>query len=810
MSKETDKAKESFVRQKTFFFPEVIEQDARNNLAKGKFRLAKDGFKELCKIDKEKYLPELLACYYGMANEMIQNGQLSDAAQIADNIKALTGDKNEGSLDLLIAVKQKDYDAVARIYANLLFQGRGISDIPESSLATDALVVSFQEFPQLKSNCPEIYEELHAVQQALEDVSSERYEDAWLKVKKIAVHSFFSHWKLFIKGLVAFYKNEDQKALEAFGRISSDTLLQGMAQSYMALLDSKTIVQKATSELFLQKMCMIAGYSDIVSILPKADYLWKAGRYYDSYCHIRNSMKPFPREGSDIAGTLTRFYFNSIYHLPDKAAMNYLEDLRRNKKTVSHETDLEEVLICKSGCLFLENILCDNEEDDNECAQLWENFLKAHTKVFGNDNRLESLVYFHLGLMFAGKKPQEPPLFPWLPSKKDRDSFRNAHLAEHYFNKSINMDKDNKDAYLGLLEIYGKTHNNSKVNKLLDRMIPLFPNDSAILSLAGISCVDRKSYIKGIKYLEQAAGLDPLDSTIRERLGFSYIKAARACFDKGQVEQGRSMFEKAIEIGVSNAHDLNRGYAYIYARWAVLELKNKNEDIAAEKLHLARQKAAKLLPLLYFTQLISRFYELPDVYIQKLSGDVYKEWVLPPTPENAAALLMIYRNMSNFGLDWLKSETKRVAQYAFDAADKPCSRDDAMSIISFALSDKTMKKLGDVYIKKMLQKDKDDPQFHYLKYQSQRINRFRLPGKEDIDELNRILHLAEKRNDVELAQDLRKKIKALEELLEAEDIPDYDDTFDKSGMDQHMDIKLLEKLFEEMHRTMDGHGRKKR
>lgn len=216
-----------------------------------------------------------------------------------------------------------------------------------------------------------------------------------------------------------------------------------------------------------------------------------------------------------------------------------------------------------------------------------------------------------------------------------------------------------------------------------------------------------------------------------------------------------------------------------------------------------------MLPLLYFTQLISRSYELPDVHIHKLSGDVCQEWALPPTPENAVALLMIYYSMNNSGFAWLKSEKKRVVQYAFDAADKPCSRDDAIRIISFALSDKTIKKLGDVYIKKMLQKDKDDPQFHYLKYQAQTMNGFRLPDKQDIDELKRILHLAEKRNDVELAQDLKKKIKALEELLEAEDTPHYDDTFDESDMDQHVDIKLLEKLFEEMHRTLGGHGRRK-
>lgn len=809
MSKETNKRKDGFV-QKTFFFPEIIEKEAQDNLAKGKFRQAKDGFKELCKLDKEKYLPELLKCYYGIAHQMIRNGQLSDAVQIVDNIKALTGEKNEGSLDLLIAVKKKDYDAVARIYATILSQGNDISNIPESSRVADALVVAFREFPQLKSICPNIYEELCAVRQALEDVSAERYEEAWLKAKRIAVHSLFSHWKLFIKGLIAFYKKEDQKALEALVRLPSDTILQDIARPYMALLGSNTIAQNTINEPFLQTMCMIAGYPDLVSVLPKADYLWKARRYYDSYCHVRKNMKSFPGEGSDIAGILTRFYFNSIYHLPDEAAMSYLEDLRMNKMTVSHEYDLEEVFICKAGCLFLENILGGDEEDDNECAQLWENFLKAYAKVFGNNTSLESLVYFHLGSMFATEKLQEPPLFPWLPVDKNRNSLRNAHLAEHYFNKSLSMDKNNKDAYLALLKVYEKTQNQSKGNKLLDRLIPLFPDDAAILTRAGISCVERKSYIKGIKYLEQAARLDPLDSTKKDHLAFSYIKAARVYFDKGQVDQGRDIFEKAIKNGVSNAHDFNRGYAYIYARWAALELKNKNENAAAEKLRLAREKAAKLLPLLYFTQLIFRCYGLPDVSIQKLSAEVNQEWRQPPTPENAIALLMIYNYMNIFGFAWLKSEMKRVVQYVFDASDKPCSREDALGIISLALSDKQMQKIGGIYIKKMLQKDRDDPHFHYLKYQSQLIHSSRLPGRGDLDELNRILHLAEKRNSMELARELRKKIKAVEELLETREILNYGGAFDKSGMDPNMDMEVLEKLFEEMHRTMGGHGRRKR
>ena len=809
MSNEKNKGKEHSAQQKSFFFPEVIEQQARDDLAKGRFRQAKDGFKELCKLDKEKYLPELLECYNGLANQMIQNGQLSDAAQIIDNIKALTGDKNEGALDMLIAMKKKDYDGVARIYADLLSQGKNRATVQASPLVADTLVIAFREFPRLKQICPEIHEELYAVRQALEDISAEKYEDGWLRVKGIGAHSLFSHWKLFIKGLIAFYKKEDQKALEALGRLSSDTLLHGIAQPYMALLDSKLMEQKILNESLLQRMCVVAGYPELASALPKADFLWKTGRYYDSYGHIRKNMKSFPAESPDIAGILTRFYFNSIHHLPHELAIRYLTDLLDKTMATSPECGLEQVLVYKALSQFSEKDRTDNE-DDNDCAESWGHFLKTYTKVFGNNNKLESLLCSRLGSMFALEKMQEPPLFPWFPVRKNKDPLRNAHLAEHYFNKSISTDEDNKDAYLGLLKVYEKTDNKSKANKLLDRMIPLFPDDTAILTRAGTRCVERKSYIKGIKYLEQAARLDPLDSTIKDHLAPLYLRAAHVCFDKGQVKQGRELYENALKNGTSNPHDFTRGYAYIYARWAVLEFKNKNEDAANEKLRLAREKADKLLPLLYFTQLISRCYELPDAYTQKLCASVEEAWRLPPTTENAIALLRVYHYINVFGFTWIKSELKRVVKYAFDASDKPCSRDDAIGIISFALSDKQARKLADVYIKKMLLQDRDDPRIHHLKYQSQIRSDYYQPGRKDIDELKRILHLAEKRNDVELARNLQKKIKSLEEMLKVGNMFNFGDSTDGDDTDLEGGMEILEKVFGEMHRKEGGKGKRKR
>lgn len=208
--------------QKSEFITETLEIQAREALAKGKFWLAKDAFKDLYKKDKGKYLSELLQCYHGLGHQMIQNGQLSDATQIIENIRALSRDGSEISLEIAIAMKMKDYETIARIYGRLLSQKKDVSGVKEMSTVADALVIAFQEFPALKAASPELHGELLAVQQALEDVSVEKYDDAWGKVKGIGAQSLFSRWKLFIKGMIAFYKNEDGKALEAFGRVPSD------------------------------------------------------------------------------------------------------------------------------------------------------------------------------------------------------------------------------------------------------------------------------------------------------------------------------------------------------------------------------------------------------------------------------------------------------------------------------------------------------------------------------------------------------------------------------------------------------------
>ena len=125
--------------------------------------------------------------------------------------------------------------------------------------------------------------------------------------------------------------------------------------------------------------------------------------------------------------------------------------------------------------------------------------------------------------------------------------------------------------------------------------------------------------------------------------------------------EGRNIFKKTPTARRIKCQEFYRGHAFIYARWAVLELKTENEAVAAEKIQLSRENAVKLFALLYFTKLTARYYALSDDEIQKLCPELEQEWANPPTPDNAVGLIKVYHYYSTFKADWLKQEKERLS-----------------------------------------------------------------------------------------------------------------------------------------------------
>lgn len=144
----------------------------------------------------------------------------------------------------------------------------------------------------------------------------------------------------------------------------------------------------------------------------------------------------------------------------------------------------------------------------------------------------------------------------------------NERLAQYCYDSCLEIDPTNKQAHFSLLGLYEKTGQKSKTNKKLDEIIKLFPDDKDTLYKAGLRCMDRRAFIKGMKYLERAAKLDFLDMRVKEALIVCCIKAALEYAKKSKVERFRALLSKALEYGESDSDDFNLGHAYLYARWA--------------------------------------------------------------------------------------------------------------------------------------------------------------------------------------------------------------------------------------------------
>src|SRR4030066_2411983 len=110
-------------KKRKYLSPVMLEHKAKDDFEKKRYREAMDSFEELYWMDKEKYRSELLASYRALADTLIQNKKLVEAADIVGKIKEITGGQGEGLFAVKIAIKNGDYAAAADEYISLLSKG---------------------------------------------------------------------------------------------------------------------------------------------------------------------------------------------------------------------------------------------------------------------------------------------------------------------------------------------------------------------------------------------------------------------------------------------------------------------------------------------------------------------------------------------------------------------------------------------------------------------------------------------------------------------------------------------------------------
>ncbi len=801
---------------------EVLEQKTAADLDRHNYSRAKEWLKELSKRNKDLYQPRLIDCYQKLAGQMLEKGQRNEAKTVFEQIRLLTGSPVDGRLEAQSLTLADDYRAAASamVGRNGEEEGKPLTGAEGKALA-DNLVIAFEDIPELQKNHPELQRELLSVRTALEHLSAERFADAQSEVKAIGRSSIFADWRLFIKGLCAFYAGDDAKAREALRRFDGDSLLFRAARPFIHIInDGEAPLSKdEAKEPLLMDICRILHRPELDHVLPRAEYLWLTGRHADSLEHVLRMLSDFPTNEPGLLCALSRFYFQAHFHMSAGHGDKYVRDLHyiltarlnANKKRPSN--DVANLLYTRGRNIFFED---SDALSDHDLLRSWETFLIFHQRVSGENSRLRALVYAHLGDLFAMDNEDHPAESWFGRRRKKKVRIRNFTLAEEAYEKSLAIYRADKDIHIKLLNLYEKTGDNGKRNKKLDDISRSFPDDKDVLAKNGNYCIERKAYLKGIEYLKRAVALDPLARINREALGVAYIKASLHFARLKKTFRYRELMKEAMELGATESTNMTLGRPYLQIRQAIFEwiggAEKEGDLLLAEALKNGNENGR----LSYFAYMLGRAYEAPLPLISRLE-DAVKPVFVTPSPAGVAALVDVIKYIKLIVRDnwWLNKESGRLNACALKAADQPCSPDDAERIIRYALNEQwTNHKLIYRYAKNILREDPKSPLFLYFLYMHDKISHsYKPPTHNDLQKLKDIQEIAVERNQRLLVNLLAQEIRRIEELLlspreggyDHEDYFDNDKDQDQESIEADIE-KLGERLDEEIKRLSGSLG----
>ena len=315
----------------------------------------------------------------------------------------MTADKCgiDAQTEVLLALQSGDFKKAAEIMIGRYRDTKTPLSLQDRSTLADMVVIAFEDFPRLRDVNPELHEELSVVRRSLECVCAGRFTDALAELKSIKMQCIFAGWRLFLKGVCAFYRGEDTEALEAFQRLNNKDLLSKAARPFVFVINggSTVIPREEPKEQFLVQVLRVLNRSDMVHALPQAEYLWRLGRHADSYDHMARTFNGFPAENNGTAGTLTRFYFNVPFHMEYERAEKYMAGI--------HPIIVKKRDFFTGHLLFgrMRNLLpgAGEEIPDRDLLRVWEEFLTAYASVHGENSKVSALVHAHLGNIFSSE-----------------------------------------------------------------------------------------------------------------------------------------------------------------------------------------------------------------------------------------------------------------------------------------------------------------------------------------------------------------------------------------------------------------------
>ena len=612
-----------------------LEIQIRELLKRSKSKRALDELRPHYQKDRERWqllMGEVILKYI---EQMIGGGNYMDARKQLE----LAGDSLTAPVRFMLEMRLlkltgQTEERLRLITEALVGNGPAFSPANRAMLADD-LVMAFAPLPGESA----VAAELTAIFKAMELVCREQPAEAGEALKSLPRQSAFSHWRLFLKGLIAWHQGDREKAATAFEALPKNTVPTRAAAVYL-WLSEKRGVPPPEENTFATLGPLLDSPPALAKALPEIQQNWERRRYGAVYTGLKRTLPEFPTDEATLAGDLTDLSLSVLFTSDTKEADDFWyhinEQESRDKKPGGREKMLFQRVLVLTGNW-------DDRKDYPKLTTAWEQFIAVWQQLHGRNDRFASIAWEWFGEQMAKphREEEETRRSLFFSEREDKPRQRDVKRAKQAYQLAIRHDPSRTKPLLALVELLERIGDASARNILLDEAVGNHPEDAGILRLAGKLAIDRHAFVKGLDYLEQAWERDKLNPETPGLILKGLTGQAKALFDKAKPEAARESLDRATRCLAEIPGDFMRQTWHFLAWRGVLELTFGDVGLGRETLDRALRTAP--FPSLYGLHLLLISRQYP-----RHQAELEREWKAvertgePPTLSKASEMIRFY------------------------------------------------------------------------------------------------------------------------------------------------------------------------
>jgi tetratricopeptide (TPR) repeat protein len=598
--------------------PERIAKARRE----GRTQQALDLTRQLYKHEHNEAHQELLRQVTLERGQQLQaQGMLKDAAMVYTNALTLGG-----SVDYRAQVAQALAACGATTEAIAV-----IHEIPDTvtrrrilGSAVDAALV---KGPAGKNQLPaDLHAPFDLVLQAFAHSEAGRDEDARNALQSIGLQSPFLEWKLFLRGLLAYYANDDARALENWQRLDAHRTPAHLAAPLRLSVDAtyRQAQPPATQQQLVRQFERMQGPSNVSAILQSMRQDMPHNNLAPAFRKAEQAVNLLKKDRPDLAARLGQCFYWAVI---DRGQP---EDIDRYLRAFGRPADDPNVH-------RLEALALEERGMWAESHKAWQNFINhvMHSpQTWPGDvgKYVQALVWARMAenagpLRLKRKKSLNPFLDvlegPRQPLKPD---------AEHCYQKAIELAPDRIESYLALFELYREGNELAKAQKFGQELLKRFPDHAATLEELGELFLETQDYKKAQEYFDKSLQANPLDRSLRGKLGHARQKWALELTLQGKHDEARKQYEQALKLWDGPKVSL-------LCQWAIAEIKAKNTQRGEELMAQANEEPNHRLACRYLWVCESIRAKLPPKQKKQFNDEL--KTVLTEEPKPAEVLVLL-------------------------------------------------------------------------------------------------------------------------------------------------------------------------